>query len=307
MSSFQEVAFTYACGLTSTMSSSPVIHPFNVIAASAARTQTTSGKAARAVYEGLGTNTHNSVKNYWNGLAGHCSKELVRSVGRIMGVVYVEKYCKERFSPAMAPHVLAMLMATYEVVFANPADVWKSYRSTGLKTHTGDLFKGSIGNFGRQYGMWFVWSSTIPIINKQFAAWELDPTSTSSVALRSFLQAIACTLVTYPMELGLRTVQVRSENYPVKNLPETLRFLCRAIRSPSLIRQESAYFLVFSELIAKNGFRGLGLGMTAKLIGNTFLLMNANYLPMISSLVKSHIYCPSSMRVPSKKEVVGPK
>lgn len=296
MTSFQDVAFTYFCGLGSTMASAPIIHPFNVIAASAAKTQTPTPSATKAVYEGLGSNRPNSVKNFWNGLAGHLSKELVRSVGRIMGVVYVEKYCKENFSQEIAPHVLAATMATYEVIFANPADVWKSYRSTGLPTRVPDLFKGSIGNFGRQYGMWFVWSRSTPIINAQLKKMDVDANSIPGVAIRSFSQACACTVVTYPMELVLRTVQVRSDQYPVKNLPETAKFLGRVITNPSLIAQESAYVRVVSDLVKKNGIRGLGLGMTAKLIGNTVLLMNANYLPHISSVVKKYIYCPPSMQ-----------
>lgn len=302
MTSFETVLFTYFCGLGSTMISSPVIHPFNVIAASAARTQQTSGAAAMSVYQGLGSNSPNNIKNFWNGLAGHCSKELVRSVGRIGGVVYVEKYCKEHFSPSLAPHILATAMATYEVIFANPADVWKSYRSTGLTTRVPDLFKGSLGNFLRQYGMWFVWSSTIPIINNKFQQYNIDKDSLGGVAFRSFLQAIACTVVTYPTELVLRTVQVRSDEYPVKNLPKTLRFVARACVNPSLIATDGAYFRVVADLVKKNGVRGIGLGMTAKLIGNTFLLSNANYLPMISGTVKKHIYCPPSLKVDVEKK-----
>ena len=285
MTTAQDVMFTYVCGLGTTMASAPMIHPFNVVAAAAARTQLTSGKAVMQTYRGLGANTPNSLSNFESGLLGHCSKELVRSWGRIAGVVYIEKEFKRRLTPAMAPHALACVMATYEVIFANPADVWKSYRSTGLQTKVADLFKGSLGNFCRQYGMWFVWSSTIPVINRQFERNGIETKSVSGIMLRSVLQAIACTLVTYPMELGLRTVQVRCDQYPVKNLTGTLRFVARAATNPSCIRSESAYFRVFADLVRANGVRGLGLGMSAKMVGNTALLCNANFLPMVSEMV----------------------
>lgn len=301
MTTVQDVAFTYCCGLITTMGSAPLIHPFNVVAAAAAKTQQTSGKAALSVYHGLGSSRHDSIRNYWNGLAGHCSKEFVRSWGRIGGVVYVEKDFKERFSPAMAPHMLACVMATYEVIFANPADVWKSYRSTGMSTQGSDLFKGSIGNFARQYGMWFVWSNTTPIITAKLQQQQIDPKSVQGVAMRSFAQAVACTVVTYPLELVLRTVQVRAADYPVKGAVETAKFALMTFLAPHppTFCKKSAYCCVISDLMYVNGFRGLGLGMTAKLLGNTALLMNANYLPMVSDIAKRRGLFSSSSLTPA--------
>lgn len=322
MTTASDVGFTYLCGLTSTMSSAPLIHPFNVIAAAAARTQLTSGKAAAAVYHGLGDNRsrQHPITNFWCGLGGHCSKELVRSVGRIIGVVYIEKDFKQRFSPEMAPVLLATVMAIYEIVLANPADVWKSKRACGLPTKMQDLYQGSLGNGGRQWGMWFVWSMTTPKINKfldstfpssspasSIAVSEMkgaenqqQPTPATAVAVevvpfsgtrtgiaaRSFMQAVACTLVTYPMELILRTVQVRSSEYPVKNFKTSLLFAGKCLTNPALVPAESAYWRVAADLIKKNGVRGLGLGMSAKVMGNFMLLSNANFLPLFSGWVK---------------------
>jgi len=281
-----DVAWTYSMGLSVMGATAPLIHPLNVIAAGAAKTQQTTPKAAAAVYAGLGGNPPHAMGNFWSGLTGHLSKELVRSWGRIGGVIYVEPAFKERFSPAVAPHMLACVMATYEVLFANPADVWKSYRSTGLPTRPNDLFKGSLGNFGRQYMMWFVWSKSIaPINTLEKDGLGIDPNSKTGVALRSVLQSASCTIFTYPTELILRTVQVRSADYPVKPLGESLKFAAKCVTNPALAA-EGAYASVVRDLVRTNGIRGLGLGMTAKFVGNTILLGGANFLPMFTAYVR---------------------
>lgn len=278
-----DVAWTYALGLSVMGTTAPLIHPLNVIAAGAAKTQLTTGKAAAEVYKGLGGNPHNAPRNFWSGITGHLSKELVRSWGRIGGVIYIEPAFKERFSPSLAPHMLACVMATYEVFFANPADVWKSYRSTGLTIQRTDFFKGSLGNFGRQYMMWFVWSKSIPPITKfQKDTLGVEPGSKAGIGIRSVMQAGVCTMFTYPTELILRTVQVRSADYPVKTFGESVKFTMKCATNPSLI-SEGAYASVVRDLVRANGIRGLGLGMTAKFVGNTMLLGGANYLPMITA------------------------
>lgn len=284
----KDVSYTYVVGLGIMVGTSPVIHPLNVVAAAAAKTQLTSGKSALAVYRGLGGNPPNTPLNYWNGLTGHLSKELIRSWGRIGGVVFLEPMFKEKFNPTLAPHILAAVMATYEVLFANPFDVWKSYRSTGLQTKSTDLFKGSIGNFGRQYGMWFVWSRSIAPINSFLSNNNIvDPNSIPGIALRSVFQSAFCTSITYPMELWLRTVQVRSTEYPVKGLFQSLKFCRQCTAKPSLFWEQSSYYLVFKDLVKKNGIFGMGLGMTSKFVGNAVLLAGANYMPMITAAVRN--------------------
>ena len=290
MTTPSDVAWTYGCGLGVMFTTAPVIHPFNVIAAAAAKTQKSSPSAAFEVYRGLGGNPQNQLKNYWNGLSGHLSKEIVRSWGRIGGVVYLDPMCKSNFTAGWAPHVLACVMASYEVVFANPADVWKSFRSTGLPTKLSDLFKGSLGNFWRQYMMWFVWSKSIAPINTFLKEkTNIDSASSTGIASRTALQAIACTSVTYPLELWLRTVQVRSAEYPVKGFTKSCGFFLSALKNPGSVTTGSAYFLVLSDLLKKNGIRGVGLGMTSKLVGNTILLGGANFLPMITAATRKQI------------------
>lgn len=280
-----DVAITYFCGLGVMMATAPIIHPFNVVAAAAAKVQTTSPYAAGSVYSGLGGNAPNRFANFWNGLPGHISKEVVRSFGRIGGFMYVEPAFKERFSPTLAPHFLAMVMATYEVIFANPADVWKSYRSTGMPTKMDDLFKGSFGNYWRQYMMWFVWSSSIPPITRWLTSMEIDATSNVGIAMRSVMQSGICTLFTYPTELVLRTVQVRASEYPVRNLRDSLSFSRSCLTNPGNLK-DSAYVRVLGDLIKSNGIRGLGLGMTSKFVGNAILLGGANFLPKLTAYAK---------------------
>jgi hypothetical protein len=260
----------------------PLIHPCNVIAAAAAKLQVPSGKAAIEVYRGLGVHRHYTVANFWNGLVGHLGKEVVRSIGRIGGYMYMEPLTKEKLPAVVAPHALAFGMSVYEVCFANPADVLKSYRSTGMPVRQEDLFKGSIGNFGRQYGMWFTWSKTNTLIMEWQNKSGTDPKSLRAIGFRSVIQGIACTVVTYPVELALRTIQVRAGDYKVRSFSETVVFCRNCFWKPQSVK-EGAYYQVVSDLLRKNGIRGLMLGWVAKCIGNVILLANANFMPSFTA------------------------
>jgi len=271
--------FSFGVGMGVMGATAPAIHPCNVASAVAASENVSSRGAIRRSYQGLGNLPKGRVLNLWSGFGSHILKESIRSGGKISGLVYADPFYRRYMHQTAATHAFAATMSTFEVVVANPVDVYKARRAVGLPFQLRAAYQGALFNGARQYATWGLWRGSTNMLRPRLRDLGIDPDSLSGLALMAIPQSAAFTSVAYPFELTLRRMQLRPENYQMRSAIDTFRYI-NAVGRGKASPTHSTYYQAVRDIYRTEGVRGFYKGVAVKGAGNAVLAFGATGLPL---------------------------